>query len=181
MFLIPFMNCSAGYSPFATRVNAFSQSAVSLGLLTTSGRTVISFIPSSVGIICFLSLFTKPSLTSFSMISARVAGVPSPLRSTSSPISSTPARSIAESRLSSVKCFGGCVKPSTTLHSEGEYINPSVSGGRDFSSSSSFSILTLYSLRSAASYFFHPGSTTVVPDAVKVLPPHSSSALILMY
>ena len=44
------------------------------------------------------------------MMSALVAGVPSPLRSTSSPISSLPARSIADKRESSVKCFGGVVK-----------------------------------------------------------------------
>ena len=50
--------------------------------------------------------------TSFSMIPARVAGVPRPFRSTSSGISSAPAVSIAESSVSSVKCFGGEVFPS---------------------------------------------------------------------
>ena len=45
---------------------------------------------------------TSPACTSFSRIPARVAGVPRPLRLASSGISSTPAVSIAASRLSSV-------------------------------------------------------------------------------
>ena len=45
---------------------------------------------------------TKPICTSFSRIAARVAGVPSPLRSASSGISSAPARSIADRSVSSV-------------------------------------------------------------------------------
>jgi hypothetical protein len=42
------------------------------------------------------------SVTSFSMIAALVAGVPSPFRSASSGISSLPAFSMAESKVSSV-------------------------------------------------------------------------------
>ena len=55
----------------------------------------------------------------FSMIAALVAGVPSPFFSVSSVSSSFPARSIAESRVSSVYCFGGCVKCSDTKESQG--------------------------------------------------------------
>ena len=44
----------------------------------------------------------NPAATSFSMIAARVAGVPSPFRSASSGVSSLPAFSIADRRVSSV-------------------------------------------------------------------------------
>ena len=53
-------------------------------------------------------LYTSAEM-SFSMIPARVAVVPNPLRSASSGVSSFPALSIAESNVSSVNAFGGCV------------------------------------------------------------------------
>src|SRR5699024_11244319 len=61
-------------------------------------------------------------------------GVPSPLRSASSGISSFPAVSIAESRVSSVKCLGGVVLPSLTAAPATGSAWPSVSSGRALSS-----------------------------------------------
>ena len=72
--------------------------------------------------------------TNFSKIPARVAGVPSPLRSASSGISSFPAVSIAESKVSSVKCLGGVVLPSLTAAPATGSAWPSVSSGRALSS-----------------------------------------------
>ena len=74
-----------------------------------SGRMATRLYPSFVGI-SFLPLRSaKPAEMSFSMIPARVAVVPNPLRSASSGVSSLPAFSIADRSVSSVYAFGGCV------------------------------------------------------------------------
>ena len=101
---------SSGLSlPLAIPVRRVSHSAVSCGDVRTSGRIAARLYPSFVGI-SFLPLRSaKPALMSFSMIPARVAVVPNPLRSASSGVSSFPALSIAESNVSSVNAFGGCV------------------------------------------------------------------------
>ena len=87
------------------------------GEVRLSGRTTARLMPSLVGTSCLPLRCTKPICTSFSRIAARVAGVPSPLRSAwprppslapaeqftlSSGISSAPARSIANRSVSSV-------------------------------------------------------------------------------
>ena len=83
--------------------------------------TVIREVPFSVGTRYFVFLLpclsTKPIRTSFSITPALVAGVPSPLRSTSSDISLAPADSIVERSESSVNRFLGVVFPSFTLGS----------------------------------------------------------------
>ena len=101
---------SAGLSlPFAIPVRRVSHSAVSCGDVRLSGRIAARLYPSFVGI-SFLPLRSaKPALMSFSMIPARVAVVPNPLRSASSGVSSLPAFSIADRSVSSVNAFGGCV------------------------------------------------------------------------
>lgn len=94
---------------FSIPVRRVSHSAVSCGDVRLSGRIATRLYPSFVGI-SFLPLRSaKPALMSFSMIPARVAVVPNPLRSASSGVSSFPALSIAESNVSSVNAFGGCV------------------------------------------------------------------------
>ncbi|OQA25375.1 MAG: hypothetical protein BWY61_01010 [Firmicutes bacterium ADurb.Bin354] len=164
MSLMPLIKASALISPLETRTSAFSQSAVICGDFTASGRMVMSLIPSSVGTSFFLSLLTKPSFTSFSMISALVAGVPRPLRSTSSSISEAPAVSIYLRSVSSVKAFGGCVKPSTTLGFTSRNDCPSLITGIGFSSSSA-SVFTLKRFLSIFSYFLKPSDMTVFPLA----------------
>ena len=83
----------------------------------------------------FLFFFrsTKPEETSFSRIPARVAGVPSPLRSASSGISFAPAFSMAESSVSSVYRAGGFVFPSSSETSKLSMDCPSVIGGSTLS------------------------------------------------
>src|SRR5699024_1673754 len=92
------------------------------GDCSCSGNTVIRDTASWDGMSCTVFLLflrsKKPVETSFSRIPARVAGVPRPLRSASSGISSFPAVSIAESSVSSVKCLGGVVLPSLTVAPE---------------------------------------------------------------
>ena len=112
---IPQIKTSASAFPFAICVKVFSHSAVSFGLVSTSGRTHTRLLPSFVGISCFPFRSANPALTSFSITAARVAGVPSPRRSASSSVFSLPARSIAESKVSSVWDFGGVVVCSVTL------------------------------------------------------------------
>lgn len=94
---------SAANSPRSTCFSMDSHSAVRTGDLMLSGSTRIRFVPFSVGISCFFLRSTKPADTSFSSMAARVAGVPNPLRSTSSGISPAPAVSIAARRESSDK------------------------------------------------------------------------------
>ena len=88
--------------PFATSVNFCSHSAVSMGEVSGSGRTVTRLIPSFVGIRFLPFRSTNPAATSFSMMAALVAGVPKPFRSASSGISALPAFSMADRRVSSV-------------------------------------------------------------------------------
>lgn len=87
-------------------------SAVSLADLSWSGMAQDMASPFSVGRSCFFFRSTKPERTSFSITPARVAGVPSPLRSTSSNFakSSALACSMAESRVSSDKLCQGCFR-----------------------------------------------------------------------
>ena len=101
---------SSGLSlPLAIPVRRVSHSAVSCGDVRTSGRIAARLYPFFVGI-SFLPLRSaKPALMSFSMIPARVAVVPNPLRSASSVVSYLPAFSIADRSGSSVYAFGGCV------------------------------------------------------------------------
>ena len=99
---IPSMNSPGSASPFATAERRCSHSAVSMGEVNASGNTVTRLIPAFVGIRFLPLRSTKPAATSFSMMAALVAGVPKPFRSASSGISSLPAFSIAESKVSSV-------------------------------------------------------------------------------
>ena len=84
------MKVSGSAPPFAISVNFCSHSAVSMGEVSGSGRTVTRLIPAFVGIRLLPLRSTNPAATSFSMIAALVAGVPSPFRSASSGISSLP-------------------------------------------------------------------------------------------
>ena len=122
MALIPAMKSSGASSPRSISPSRYSHSAVRRGDCSCSGNTVIRDTASWDGMSCtvFLLFFRskKPVETSFSRIPARVAGVPRPLRSASSGISSFPAVSIAESSVSSVKCLGGVVLPSLTVAPE---------------------------------------------------------------
>ena len=136
------MKVSGTYSPCSTSDSFSSQSAVIAGDWSCSGVTVIKAFPFSVGI----SVFTlplplrskKPFRTSFSMMAARVAGVPIPFRSASSGKSSALAASIACKSRSSVKCFGGEVFPSfISVFSMGS-VSPSTNGGSIFAAFSSF-------------------------------------------
>ena len=93
----------------------------------------MSAVPVTVGsrLVIFLGFLrsTKPEDTSFSMIPERVAGVPMPLRSASSGISSLLAFSIAASSVSSVKCLGGVVFPVLTDAADTESVCCSVTTG----------------------------------------------------
>ena len=100
--VIPFIKPSALSSPRSICFSLDSHSAVRSGDLMLSGSILIRFIPVCVGISSFFLRSTNPVLTSFSRIAALVAGVPKPLRSASSGVSSAPAVSIAESNKSSV-------------------------------------------------------------------------------
>ena len=124
MAVIPSMKLSGSISPRSISFKRCSHSAVSCGDWSCSGSTVISAVPVDVGrrFTTFLDFLrsTKPEDTSFSMIPERVAGVPMPLRSASSGISSLPALSIADSSVSSVKCLGGVVLPVLTAASDTE-------------------------------------------------------------
>ena len=91
---------------------AVAAAIVKEGNCSCSGKTVIRETASWEGRSCtvFLLFFRsrKPADTSFSKIPARVAGVPRPFRSASSGISSFPAVSIADNRVSSESfCKGG--------------------------------------------------------------------------
>ena len=99
---IPSVKVSGSPSPLAIAVRFCSHSAVSMGEVSGSGSTVTRLIPSLVGIRDLPLRSTKPAATSFSMMAALVAGVPRPLRSASSGISSLPAVSMADRRVSSV-------------------------------------------------------------------------------
>ena len=133
--------------------------------------------PFSVGINCLPSRSTKPERSSFSIIAARVAGVPSPLRSTPSNLakSSALARSMAESRVSSVKWTGGEVVPDFRTASPPVSVWPSASSGRvaDTSFGTLFNVA-----RNARSTPFQPGAVTVCPLAANTEPPHSSVAVV---
>ena len=93
-----------------------SQSAVRSGERISSGITVTREMPLCVGTRYFVFRLplrsTKPILTSFSIMPARVAGVPSPFRSASSGVSFAPARSIADRSVPSVYLDFGFVMPS---------------------------------------------------------------------
>ena len=166
--------------PLAICVRLFSHSAVSCGLVKVSGRTHTRLIPSFVGSSCLPFRSTKPPFTSFSMTAARVAGVPSPLRSASGSVSSLPARSIAESSDASLWGFGGVVSCSVTVAAGFSKLCPSVNCGRVFSVSLSASSVSGL-LFKAALYFrsisFHPSDSTVFPLAVKDCPAHSKTAV----
>lgn len=99
---IPSMKSSGDTWPFATSFNRCSQSAVSLGEVCSSGSTVTRLTPAFVGIRFLPLRSTNPPDTSFSIMAALVAGGPRPLRSASSGISSLPAFSMADRRVSSV-------------------------------------------------------------------------------
>ena len=102
------INSSGSALPLAISVRRFSHSAVRAGEVRLSGRITARLMPSLVGTSCLPLRCAKPICTSFSKIAARVAGVPSPLRSASSGISSAPARSIADRSVSSESfCQGG--------------------------------------------------------------------------
>ena len=83
------------------------------------GNTAASAFPLAVGSSTFLRLSPARSISrvsiSFSRMAARVAGVPMPLCSAPSGISSLPAVSIACKRVPSVWCAGGVVCPSAIL------------------------------------------------------------------
>ena len=90
------------YQPSPRKARATSQDVYKRQDVRTSGRIAARLYPSFVGI-SFLPLRSaKPALMSFSMIPARVAVVPNPLRSASSGVSSLPAFSRADRSVSSV-------------------------------------------------------------------------------
>ena len=167
---MPVINSSGESSPRSTCCKRYSHSAVRSGDWSCSGSTVMRETPVWAGtrLTAFFALLrsTKPVDTSFSMMAARVAGVPKPFRSASSGVSSLPAFSIADRRVSSVKCLGGVVLPSFTAASVQSNTCPSDSSG---SAASRFS---------CARYRFQPVSRTVLPLAVNSVPPHSSVTVV---
>ena len=80
--MISVINSFGSISPRSMRSNFVSQSAVISADWISSGITVIRVLPLSVGssALVFLSPLRsrKPFATSFSMVAARVAGVPMP-------------------------------------------------------------------------------------------------------
>ena len=109
------------------------------------------------------------------MIPARVAGVPRPLRSASSGISSAPAVSMLCRSVSSVKCLGGVVFPSLISAPLTFSSSPEATEGSSCSFSSDF--VERFFLTSA----FHPSSNTVFPLAENFAPPQSSSITVSAY
>ena len=111
---MPVMNSSGESSPRSTCCKRYSHSAVRSGDWSCSGSTVMRETPVWAGtrLTAFFARLrsTKPVATSFSMMAARVAGVPSPFRSASSGISSLPAFSIADRRVSSDTFCQGCLR-----------------------------------------------------------------------
>ena len=73
-----FKNFSLSSLPLAISESCISQSAVVLADLKVSATIVTRLIPLCVAIKFFLSLSIKPLKIKFSIIPARVAGVPSP-------------------------------------------------------------------------------------------------------
>ena len=114
----------------------------------------------------------NPFCTSFSIIPARVAGVPSPLRSASSGISFAPAVSMLCRSVSSVKCFGGTVFPSFISTESSGRVELSFMDGSTFSFS--FFFLGLH----FSSIPFHPAERTVFPFALKTALPQRISAVV---
>ena len=107
MVTISSMNCSPLSSPRSISKSLFSHSAVSPADFKFSGITRMSSLPSAVGMICFPFRCAYPDATSFSMVLALVAGVPSPFFSVFSSNSLLPAVSIAARSVSSLNDFGG--------------------------------------------------------------------------
>ena len=173
------MKVSGSALPFAISVNFCSHSAVSMGEVSGSGRTVTRLIPAFVGIRFLPLRSTNPAVTSFSMMAALVAGVPSPFRSASSGISSLPAFSMADRRVSSVNGFGGCVKCSVTETSAPSKVCPLVKSG----SSLSFSPFgfSFREKRKMWSISRQPSARMRLPFAVKEWPPQSKVAVTASY
>ena len=187
MSSIPAIKSSSESSPFATCTNAFSQSAVSIGDLSSVGSIPISFIPSSVGMSCFFSRFTKPSCTSFSMMSALVAGVPMPFLSTSSSISDAPAFSIAVSIVASVYLAGAFVNFSATSVCCTGHFSPMTNSGIAATPALSSPVKSGFPslppfipkyLRSSSSFSFHPFAIISLPFKVKVCPSQENSTFL---
>ena len=172
---MPAIKSSGESSPRSTAPSRSSHSAVSFADFSASGITLISSVPFSVGRSCFFFRSTKPERTSFSITPARVAGVPSPLRSTSSNFakSSALACSIAESSVSSVKWPGGEVAPSLTDAPSAVSFCPSVSAGSGGDGSACFGFCFSVAWK-ACSKAVQPAAISVLPLAEKTAPPHSS-------
>ena len=186
MAAIPSMNSSGSALFRSISFSQCSHSAVRSGDCSCSGRTVIKDTAVWVGINCtaFLDFFlsTKPADTSFSRIAARVAGVPSPLRSASSGISFAPAVSIAASKLSSVKCLGGLVFPSLMPGTNTSKCCPFSTIGSDLASvSSSFSGVRFIVSRKFISYCFQPVLRTARPFAVNLLSAQLKTTVVSEY
>ena len=144
-----------------------------------SGNTTIRLKPFFVGRSCLPLRSRKPPRTSFSSTPARVAGVPSPVRSTL-PISANSAAlacSIAARSISSVKCLGGLVVPSLVEAFTFSKVCPSVRGGSATASSLVSSSGFFFSVeKNACSNSLNPAAVMTRPLAVKEVPPHSSTA-----
>lgn len=80
MASIPPMKSAGASSLYAIAVSLLSHSAVRAAEVSASGSTTARFTPSFVGMSCLPFRSAKPVCTSFSMMAARVAGVPNPLR-----------------------------------------------------------------------------------------------------
>ena len=175
--VISSMKLSGEYSPFSIRSSFSSQSAVMEGDWICSGITVIRAVPFAVAQRYFVFLSprrsTKPFCTSFSMVAARVAGVPIPFRSTSSGNSSALAASIACNNVSSVNRRGGVVFPSRTSAPRSGRVLPSLISGRGCNS-----FFFPFSFRFLRWTPFHPCSRTTFPLAVNSLPAQSKAATV---
>ena len=137
-------------------------------------------IPALAGMRLLPLRSTNPAATSFSRIAALVAGVPSPLRSASSGISSLPAFSIADRRVSSVYALGGAVKCSVTAASTWSKVCPSVKSGRAAGSAPS-SGCSFREARKMWSISRQPSERMRRPLAVKVCPPQVKVAVTVSY
>ena len=179
MSRMPSRKVSGEAAPLAISVSCCSHSAVSMGEVKGSGRMEIRLMPSWVGTKLLPLRSTKPATTSFSMIAALVAGVPRPFRSASSGISSFPAFSMADRRVSSVKGLGGWVKRSATETSALSKICPSVKSGNVPPSSSTD--VSFKETRKMRSISCQPSERIRLPFAVKECPPQSKVAVTASY
>ena len=146
IFLISLMKASGSSLPLLMASSLPSHFPVSSGDFSTSGASLTTSLPLGVGTKYFPCLSTYLFWTSFSIMSALVAGVPRPeVRFDFSSSSSTnlPACSMAERRVASVYLSGGVVELFLTLTLKRVTSSPSLRRRRAKESSPSSTTATV--------------------------------------